>query len=108
MYTILRLQYQESITYIMILVDNLCTNYDYLTYDFNKKIFVDESFTNDSFQTNDTHNIPEMIEKIDHLIKKHSLEKLMYTDINNFEDMTIEAIHVPENYQFKSDENIQL
>lgn len=44
-YTILRLEYNELITYMMILTGELCNNYDFPTYDNTKSLFVDESFT---------------------------------------------------------------
>lgn len=88
----------------MILVDDICSSYDFLTYDFSRSIFVDESFTTDSFiGSTGADDIGEMIEKIDRLLVEKGLEALMYEDIREFEEMTIEAIHVPESYQFLSD-----
>jgi len=104
MYTTLRLEYNGSITYLMIIVDDMCSNYDFLTYDFQKNIFVNESLTKDSFKTGEKNNINTMIEKINHLIKKYTLKSLMYENITEYEDMNIEAIHIPENYGFKEDE----
>ena len=101
MYTTLRLEYDGTITYLMILVDDLCSNYDFLTYDFHKNIFINESFTEDSFKVGKKNNISTMIEKIYQLIKNKTLKSLMYDDITEFKDMNIEAIHIPENYRFK-------
>lgn len=103
MYTILRLRYKDTLTYIMILVDDLCSNYDFLTYDFSRNIFVDESFTTDSFITKTGCNVSKMMEKIEQLLHEKGLKALMYEDIREFEEMDIEAIHVPESYQFMSD-----
>jgi len=105
MYTILRLNYKGIITYMMILVDDLCSNYDYLTYDYTRKIFVDEAFSTDSLQNfTDTEDAITMIEKIGKLIDEVTLKTLMYEDITEYDDINIEAIHIPENYQFKNDE----
>lgn len=101
MYTILHIEYKMIITYLMIIEDDLCSDYTFLTYDFSKNIFVNESFNTDSFKTINIDDIPEMMEKIDKLINNKSLKSLMYEDINEYENMSIESIHIPENYQFK-------
>ena len=104
MYTILRLNYKGIITYMMILVDDLCSNYDYLTYDYTRKIFVDEAFNTDSLQnTTYTDDVITMIEKIGKLIDEVTLKTLMYEDITEYDDIKIEAIHIPENIKFKND-----
>ena len=55
----------------MILVDDLCTNYDYLTYDYTRKIFVDEAFNTDSLQnTTYTDDVITMIDKLGKLINE--------------------------------------
>ena len=101
MYTVLRLEYKKNITYLMILVDNFCSNYDFLTYDFRRHIFVNESFTTDSFITE--NHICEMIEKIGILVTEKGLEYLMYKNIKRYNGINIETIHIPENYQFIED-----
>ena len=105
MYTILRLNYKGIITYMMILVDDLCSNYDYLTYDYTRKIFVDEAFSTDSLQNiTNTKDAITMIEKIGKLIDEKTLKTLMYEDVTEYDDLMIEAIHIPENIKFKNDE----
>lgn len=107
MYTILRLEENKLITYIMILVDDNCSSYDYLTYDYTKALFVDECFTTDSFQTErkkvDIDKVKCMITKIGRLIEERGLEYLMYNEVKEHDGISIEAIHIPENYTFKND-----
>ena len=106
MYTILRLEQEDIRTYIMILVDNSCSQYDFLTYDKNKSYFIDENFSYDSFITkeNNTEKIRDMIKKIGLMIENIGLKSLMYNNITEFQGIRIESLHVPENYQFKYNE----
>ena len=111
MYTILRLEYKDNITYLMIVTNNICNSYDFLTYDTRKSIFVDECFTYDSFITkHETKNrdIKEMISIIGNMIQEIGLENLMYEKISEYRNMTIESIHVPEDYYFKYDETMEI
>jgi len=85
MYIILSLNYKGIITCRMIIVDDLRTNYDYLTYDYTRKIFVDEAFNTDSLQnTTYTDDVITMIDKIGKLINEKTLKTLMYEDINEY------------------------
>ena len=106
MYTILRLEQENILTYLMILVDDTCSQYDFLTYDKNKSYFIDENFSYDSFITkeNNTKKIKQMIKKIGLMIEKIGLKSLMYNNITEFQGIQIESIHVPENYHFKYNE----
>ena len=106
MYTILRLEQENILTYLMILVDNSCSQYDFLTYDKNKSYFIDENFSYDSFITkeNNTEKIRDMIKKIGLMIENIGLKSLMYNNITEFQGIQIESLHVPENYQFKYNE----
>lgn len=65
MYTAQPLEYDGSITYLMIIVDDFCSKGDFFNpYDFRKKnIFINESFMIDSFKIKDKININTMIEK---------------------------------------------
>ena len=94
----------NTITYLMIVTDSLCGNYAFLTYDFNKKIFVDEHFTRESFKTNEEKETIPMIEKIDRMIKNKTLETLMYDEVTEFEELRVEQVHIPENYRFAYDD----
>lgn len=110
MYTILRLEYKDIYTYLMIITNKICSAYDFLTYDNIKGVFVDECFTYDSFITN-TDNKEEiivLIYKIGEMIKQLGLENLMYKKIEEYENISIESIHVPENFKFKEDESYDL
>ena len=107
MYTVLRLEYHDLMTYLMILVDDICSNYDFLIYDFREKIFVDEGFNADSFKTEkeiEEQQLCSFIEKIGKMIEIVGLKHLMYDDVTCFEDMNIESIHIPEAFKFKTDE----
>ena len=106
MNTILRLEQENICTYIMILVDDTCSQYDFLTYDKNKSYFIDENFSYDSFITkeNNTEKIRDMIKKIGLMIENIGLKSLMYNNITEFQGIQIESLHVPENYQFKYNE----
>ena len=106
MYTILRLEQEDIRTYIMILVDDSCSQYDFLTYDKNKSYFIDENFSYDSFITkeNNKDKIKDMIKKIGLMIEKIGLKSLMYNNITEFQGIQIESLHVPENYRFKYNE----
>ncbi|RAP49909.1 MAG: hypothetical protein BZ138_07165 [Methanosphaera sp. rholeuAM270] len=110
MYTILRLEEKGILTYLMIITNKICSTYDFLTYDTTKEIFVDECFTYDSFitTTDKTGDVNALIEKIGNMIKEVGLENLMYKKISEYEDMTIESVHVPECYQFKNDDTYDL
>lgn len=110
MYTILRLEEKGILTYLMIITNKICCTYDFLTYDTVKEIFVDECFTYDSFiTTNDkTEEVKVLIDKIGEMIKNVGLESLMYEKIREYDGITIESIHVPENYLFKDDDNYDL
>lgn len=90
----------------MIITNKTCSTYDFLTYDTTKSVFVDECFTYDSFiTTNDkTSEIKVFIHKIGEMINKVRLEHLMYEKIGRYENINIEAVHVPENYLFKNDD----
>lgn len=107
MYTILRLEEEDIRTYIMILVDDTCSQYDFLTYDKKKSYFIDENFSYDSFITkeNNDEKIKEMIKKIGLMIENIGLSYLMYNNINEFEGISIESLHVPEDYKFKFNES---
>ena len=110
MYTILRLEYKDIYTYLMIITNKICNTYDFLTYDSIKGVFVDECFTYDSYITN-TDNKEEiivLIYKIGEMIKLLGLENLMYKKIEEYENISIESIHVPENFKFKEDESYDL
>lgn len=110
MYTVLRLEEKGIITYLMILTNKICSTYNFLTYDTTRDLFVDECFTYDSFiaPENSEENIRIMIEKIGNMIQKVGLEKLMYGKIREFEDIDIEVIHIPECYQFKCDDTLDI
>lgn len=111
MYTILRLKYKNAITYLMILTNKICNSYDFLTYDTSRSTFLDESFTVDSFITcreTEENVINIMIEKIGSMIEELGLEYLMYNEIKEYENMSIESIHVPEGYYFKYDETLEI
>lgn len=110
MYTILRLEEKGILTYLMIITNKICSTYDFLTYDTVKEIFVDECFTYDNFiTTNDkTEEVKVLIDKIGEMIKTVGLESLMYEKIREYDGITIESIHVPENYLFKDDDNYDL
>lgn len=92
----------------MILTDNTCSFYDYLTYNFKQEIFVNESFTMDCFKTNkqDKNVISDMISLIGEMIEHLTLKSLMYENNNKYRGMNIEAIHIPESFQFKNDLDI--
>lgn len=95
----------------MVITDNICSTYDFLTYDTTKGIFVNECFTCDSFITTDEdrrEDIKVLIEKIGEMIKEVGLESLMYEKIMEYEKIRIESIHVPENYKFKHDSAYEL
>ena len=110
MYTVIRLEEKGIITYLMILTNKICSTYDFLTYDTTKSLFVDECFTYDSFiaPENNEENIKTMIEKIGTMIQDVGLEKIMYGKIREYNDMYIEVIHVPECYQFKCDDILDI
>lgn len=111
MYTILRLEYKDNITYLMIVTNNICNTYDFLTYDTRKSIFVDESFTYDSFMTQHKPkklDMEEMIIRIGDMIRDVGLKKLMYCPITEYRNMKIESIHVPEEYYFMYDESLEI
>jgi len=110
MYTILRLENKDILTYLMIITNKICSTYDFLTYDTTKKIFVDECFTYDSFitTTDKKEDINVFIENIGKMIKEVGLENLMYKKISKYDNISIESIHVPENYLFKDDDNYDL
>ena len=110
MYTILRLEENGIITYLMILTNKICSTYDFLTYDTTNGLFVDECFTYDSFiaPDNSEENIRIIIEKIGTMINEVGLEKIMYRKIREYDDMYIEVIHVPECYQFKCDDILDI
>lgn len=81
MYTVIRIEYNEIMTYLMILVDDICSNYDFLTYDFRNKNFVDGSFNSDSFQSPrilSKNEMCDLIEKIGRMISVIGLQHLMY------------------------------
>lgn len=106
LYTVLRLEDENILTYIMILADDTCSHYDFLTYDTKRKIFVDETFNEDSFiiKTEDKTRITSMITKIRNMIHEYSLKRLMYEDISAYDTLKLECIHIPENYCFILDE----
>lgn len=109
MYTILRLEEKDIITYMMIITNEICNTYDFLSYDTTKGIFVDECFSYDSFITStNPDDIKSLIEKIGEMIKKVGLESLMYEKIGEYDGMHIESVHVPENYMFKDDKMYDL
>lgn len=105
MYTMLRLEENDMITYILILTDNTCSQYDFLTYDTIYDIFVDECFTYDSFLTQQGNNEDKknMICKIGEMINEIGLQKLMYKKIKEYKGIKIETIHIPECYSFKQE-----
>ena len=110
MYTVIRIEYKEIMTYLMILVDDICSNYDFLTYDFRNKNFVDGSFNSDSFQSPRILSKDEMcdlIEKIGRMISVIGLQHLMYDNITSFEELIVEPIHIPENFKFKYDDVLE-
>ena len=59
----------------MILTDNTCSIYDFLTYDNQSSSFVDENFSKDSFITKNENprKISKMIEKIGDMINSMGL-----------------------------------
>ena len=72
---------------------------------------VDECFTYDSFITKHepkNRDIKEMISIIGNMIQEIGLENLMYEKISEYRNMTIESIHVPEDYYFKYDETMEI
>ena len=103
MNTILRLKQDNFLTYMMILTDNTCSIYDFLTYDNQSSSFVDENFSKDSFITKNENprKISKMIEKIGDMINSIGLKSLMYDNLQEYKGIKIESIHVPEEYTFK-------
>lgn len=95
----------------MILTDDTCSVYDFLTYDSVKSLFVDENFSYDSFITKDLsdkkENIGKFIELIGCMIEDVGLESLMYENINEYKSIRLESVHIPDNYEFKFSEMLQ-
>jgi len=106
MYTILRLEEDGLVTYLMILTDDTCSVYDFLTYDSRRSLFVDENFSYDSFmgRSCESSRLKVMIEKIGRMIEEVGLHDLMYDHITEYDGMYVEYVHVPENYTFKFNE----
>lgn len=103
MLTEMTINYENIQTKILIL--NKDEKYDFLTYNYKQKTFIDCGFTKESFKIKkgsfDIYVVKDLIERLHLLFTHYTLEKLMYTnELEDFIGIKLTFSHIPEEYSF--------